>query len=125
MKKVLAVLLVILFGVTVSLAAEKQDFWGKLKSKVEKITPSKGGQSTTAVGGVRGAKDETGDTLYWKGKEPQVSKDELESFNKALDSATKGQKADAIRKFEAFLKQYPSSALAGDAKESLKKLKTE
>ncbi|MBI4823734.1 MAG: hypothetical protein HY805_05835 [Nitrospirae bacterium] len=123
MKKTLAILLVMLLASTVAFAGDKgdKDFWSNLKGKIEKVTP-KGSQGTTAVGGVRGAKDE-GESLYWKGKAPEVSKEELESFNSALDSAIKGQKTDAIAKFEAFLKKYPSSALAVDAKESLKKLR--
>lgn len=126
MEKVLAVLVLVLFTVSVSFAVEtqKEDWWTKLKGKINKLTPTKEATSTTAVGGVRGAKDEGGEALYWKGKET-VSKEELERFSTAVDYATKGEKQEAIKRFEDFLKKYPKSALVDDVKKSLKILKSE
>ncbi len=90
---------------------------------MDKLAPPKDTTATTAVGGVRGAKDEGAESLYWKGKEVEVKKEELESFNSALDLAIKGDKAESIKRFEEFLKKYPASTLAKDARESLKVLK--
>lgn len=109
--------------ITSAYSAEKEDFWSSLKSKVNKLAPAKSGATTTAVGGVRGAKED-GDAVYWKGKEAEktVPKAELDSFSSALDAAQKGDKAEAKKRFEAFVKKYPSSALAEDARKSIEML---
>lgn len=122
MRKAFAVLALVFLVSSVTLASEKTDWWANLKNKVKKMTPSKTTTTATAVGGLRGTKEES-ETLYWKGKETAVSKDELDSFISALDLAIKGEAASARAGFEGFLKFYPSSALADDARQSLRMLK--
>ena len=99
-------------------------FWQTLKNKLEKITPQKKGTVTTAVGGVRGGKDQSNDNLYWKGEEPQVKVNETEyaNFNDAFQAATEGRTAEATAKFDSFLKDYPQSALREDALLALQNL---
>jgi TolA-binding protein len=53
-----------------------------------------------------------------------VTDAELAEFNDALTSAEQGKKDEATIKFENFLKKYPSSELAGDAKNTLTLLKS-
>lgn len=123
MKRVLSVLSLLVFAASLSFAAEKENLWTTLKNKVSTMTPAKTVTTTTAVGGLRGAKNE-GETLYWKGKETtiEVTREELDNFSIALDYASKGEKIEARKRFEDFLKKYPSSALAKDAKDSLQML---
>lgn len=128
MRKLLAISLSLVLVASMAYASENSDdlgsWWTKLKDKIEKITPSKPSKSSTVTGGVRGAKEDTANTLYWKGKEKGniVTKDELTSFNDALDFAINGYNAEAASRFEKFLKMYPSSPLAGDAQSALSKL---
>ncbi len=119
MKKVLMVFLAVLFIASVCGAAEKSGWWTNLKGKVDKMTAPKS-QTTTAVGGVRGAKEES-ETVYWKGKE-KVSKEELDAFGRALSLALEGKVKEAEKGFKSFLDKYPKSALAEDAKKSLQEL---
>ncbi|MDP2168729.1 MAG: hypothetical protein Q8J64_10415 [Thermodesulfovibrionales bacterium] len=121
---VLSVLSLLVFAASLSFAAEKENLWTTLKNKVSTMTPTKTVTTTTAVGGLRGAKD-GGETLYWKGKDTtiEVTREELDNFSIALDYASKGEKMEARKRFEDFLKKYPSSALAKDAKDSLQMLK--
>jgi len=119
MKKALTVFLVILFMAAIGHAAEKSGWWTDLKGKVDKLTAPKS-QTTTAVGGVRGAKEES-ETVYWKGKE-KVSKEELDAFGSALNLALEGKAKEAEKGFKSFLDKYPKSALAEDARKSLQEL---
>lgn len=97
----------------------------ELRAMVQKIVPKKSASmSSTAVGGVRGADENVKDTLYWRGKKENISEEELTSFTSALSLAEEGKKEEAIRKFEEFQKQYPSSALAPDAKKTALKIKS-
>ena len=123
MKRATAFIFTILIAASLSFASEKGDWWSNLKSKVRQIAPTKTTTTTTAVGGMRGTKEET-ETVYWKGKDlsSSVTTEELESFNSALDYAMKGDNTEAKIRFENFLRAYPSSALAGDARQSLKVL---
>lgn len=129
MKRILYVCMAVALMFTFAYGAEKQNvkkqedkksWWQKLKNKVEKITPGRGGTTTTAVGGVRGAKDDDANSLYWKGKDgSSLSQDELDMFNSAIDLATKGKDDDAVRMFDKFLVSYPNSSLAEDARQSI------
>lgn len=122
MRKIAIFLMIFFIASVPAFSGEKSDWWGSLKAKISKITPKKTQPTTTAVGGLRGDKEKE-EALYWKGKEPSVTKDELDAFNRALDLAIKGDSLRAKEGFERFLSTYPSSALADDARKSLKLLK--
>jgi len=126
MKRVLVILLSLVFlMVSVSFAGdnEKESWWQQLKSKIEKIKPKRDITVTTAAGGVRGAKDESFDTLYWKGKDEAVSEEEFNKFNLALEYALSGDNEKALESFEEFLEGYPQSPLRQDAEKAITHLK--
>lgn len=108
-------------------AAEKKgkdQYWGNLKGKMQGITPRKQTNVTTAVGGVRGAKDDSADSVYWKGREhAEVNEEELLKFNSAVDLAMNGENDKAIAALDEFLKAYPDSALRLDALDAMAALK--
>jgi TolA-binding protein len=121
--------LVVIIGISLASAGdieEKGGWWKKLRSKIEKLTP-KNEKFTTAVGGVRGAREEGSDELYWKGlkKEPAVDEKELGEFQAALDLAVEGRNDEALKAFEEFLRSYPESALREDAEGAVERLKPE
>ena len=103
---------------------EPPSFWEKVRTKIEKITPKKKPTATTAVGGVRGAKHSS-DELYWKDEEENivVEKDELEAFQDALIFIEYDENQQALELFEDFVKEYPESALIGDAKKAIAEIK--
>lgn len=113
--------LVIFFGVFVmlpiSLYAAEGDYWQGMKERLSKIAPQKKVSATTAVGGVRGSKDQSADTLYWKDEAitAKVPDEEYAFFTVAFQLAVDGKKADATSSFQAFLKEYPQSSLKGEA----------
>jgi len=127
MKRILITCLAIFMALSVSYAEEKdQDaFWSKIKSKIETITPKKKTTVTTAVGGVRGAQDESTMVLYWKGKEidEEVQADELDKFKNALEYAIEGNTEESLNHFDKFLAQYPKSPLREDAVKAVEKLR--
>ena len=104
--------------------------WEKMKTRLESIAPQKKTAATTAVGGVRGAKDQAADSLYWKAEEkvekteelPSIDETEYARFSEALQAAAGGKHDEATAKFEAFLKDYPQSTLRPDAEEALQTL---
>jgi hypothetical protein len=106
---------------------KKDAFWDKLSQKLEKITPAKKGSTTTAVGGVRGAKNEDAADIYWKGKEKSVdmAQDELQKFNTAVESKMKGDNEQALKQFEEFLVLYPQSAFRVEGLQAVEKIKQE
>ena len=114
-------------ALSVSYAGEKDEsgFWSKIKSKVESITPKKKTTVTTAVGGVRGARDDSAKVVYWKGKEidEQIAPDELDKFKSALEYAIEGNTEESLKHFDEFLAQYPKSPLREDAVKAVKKLR--
>jgi hypothetical protein len=121
MKKIMMVLIVLLFSATI-LQAEEQvapemSFWEKVRARIEKVTPQKKLAVTTAVGGVRGAKSDGGNDLYWKGEavSPVVSEQELEKFKEALTMAEVGDFGEARTLFEKFVIEYKDSILKEDA----------
>ncbi len=128
MHRILTVVLLLLCLCAASVFATEPaadgGFWQTLKNKLEKITPQKKGTVTTAVGGVRGGKDQSNDSLYWKGEEPQVQVNETEftNFNNAFQTATAGNTVEAMAKFDSFLKDYPQSVLREDALLALQNL---
>lgn len=102
---------------------ESPSFWEQIRTKIEKITPKKKPAATTAVGGVRGAKH-SGEELYWKGEEKisAVDAEELSAFKDALFFIEFDEKQKALELFEEFVKDYPESTLAGDAKNAILEL---
>lgn len=104
---------------------EEQNIWGKMKNRLETLAPQKKMATTTAVGGVRGAKEQTSDSLYWKNESKKEAIDEVEytRFNEAYQAATSGQTEDAAARFEAFLKDFPQSTLKPEAEEALAALR--
>jgi len=108
-------------------AVKKEAFWENLTQKLEKITPAKKGTTTTAVGGVRGAKNDEATDIYWKGKEKPVdmAQDEMQIFTAAIDSRMKGDNEAALRQFEEFLAMYPQSAFRVEGLQAVEKIKQE
>jgi hypothetical protein len=108
-------------------SAGKDNFWDNLQGKLEKVTPAKKSGVTTAVGGVRGAKNESADNMYWKGKDksPSVPEEELQKFRSALDTKVKGNNEEALKLFQEFLKAYPQSSLRVEGLQAVDKIKAE
>ncbi len=122
----LAVLLTALIACGAA-AAEKDDFWGVLQGKLQKVTPGKKSVATTAVGGVRGARNDSPEDVYWKGREKEkpVAEEELRKFNQALETKLKGDNEKALALFEEFLSAYPQSALRIEGLQAVEKIKQE
>ncbi len=116
----------LIFVLSLPLLSSAEDggngYWERLKNKLAHISPQKKGAATTAVGGIRGSKDQSGDTLYWKGEEEIVAEDEYARFQEAYQSAAAGKKEEATAGFETFLKDFPQSPLCEDARLALKEL---
>jgi hypothetical protein len=130
MKKRMIAICFLLLAVSVAhgeQAEKKEAFWEKMTQKLEKITPAKKGATTTAVGGVRGAKNDEATDIYWKGKEKPVdiAQDEMQMFTAAVDSRIKGDKEAALRQFEEFLVMYPQSAFRVEGLQAVEKIKQE
>lgn len=98
--------------------------WEKIRIKIEKITPQKKPSVTTAVGGVRGAKNESGKELYWKGEavEPKVTEQELAKFDMALKKVEEGDVDAARQLFENFVTEFSESDLKHDALLALREI---
>jgi TolA-binding protein len=129
-KRFITVCLVSFMVLSISYAEEGKDqegFWSKLRSKIESITPKKKSTVTTAVGGVRGAQDESAKVLYWKGKEidEEISADELDKFKSALECAMNGNADESLKMFDEFIAQYPQSPLREDAVKAVESLKAD
>lgn len=127
MKKPTLQLLSLLLLTTVPGLAPAQDsssFWNTLGGKLEQLTPQKKAAVTSAVGGIRGAKDLPADTLYWKGETQQqtVDAEEYARFKEALTAGSTGQ-PQAIELFESFLRDFPQSSLRPEADSALQQLK--
>jgi hypothetical protein len=128
-KKVFIIFVIIIMSVSLAFAAprgkrsKRSSFWGGIKSKLHSVTPKKRTSVTTAVGGVRGAKEDVG-ILYWKEKEGpiEVEFEELDLFNEALDLAVDGEDEASIEAFNKFLEEYPDSPLRQDALGAIRNL---
>ena len=126
-KPILSLVILLLFAVTTQAAeAPQPSFWDSLKSRIEKVTPRKKIIGTTAVGGVRSAKQQD-ENLYWKGKDValEADEDELSLFKQALHSAESGKRNETIAFFESFLARYPQSQLKDDCLKAIAQLKQE
>ncbi len=105
-------------------ASDQGGFWAQLKNKLEGFAPQKKATVTTAVGGVRGSKDKSADTLYWKGESTlqEIAEDELTAFQQACQSADAGDATKALGQFEEFIRIYPQSVLISDARQAINRL---
>jgi TolA-binding protein len=127
MKKLLSLLLLMSL-VSPALPAEDKSesglgFWEMLRMKIEQFTPQKKLNTTTAVGGVRGAPVQAND-IYWKGEtKPQtIDTDELAEFQKAMALVEADQKDQARAAFSDFSAAHPTSPLRPDAEKALAQL---
>lgn len=107
--------------------ANAGSFWSQLVNKLEGFAPQKKAAVTTAVGGVRGSKDKSADTLYWKDEASlqEIAEKELNDFRLACLTADAGESAKARGQFETFLSEYPQSPLRSDAQSALSRLSEE
>lgn len=99
-----------------------------LKSKVQKKFESK--TRVSAVAAVRGAKQGSdAEALYWKGGVSEEARKKLAEEKEALTAAVQlvvdGRTAEGRAAIEKFLKDYPESFYASDAREALGKLPAE
>jgi TolA-binding protein len=98
-----------------------------LSKKIERVVTRKAPPVSTAVAGVRGAKQDGKGRLYWKGKagEEAVTEEELAAFKAALDLAERGDQAAAVNELEKFMSRYPDSTLIPDAAKTVSLVKAE
>ena len=125
MKKIL--LAITLMLPLASLQAGDRSFkdWLKdLDAKLRRVEDKRRNQLTAAAS-VRGAKQDEGGKLYWKGrkKSQAVSVEELDAFRRAVDLAQAGKSAEAQEGLEALLTAHPGSPLEEDARKTLALLK--
>ncbi|MFA5517324.1 MAG: hypothetical protein WDA20_13680 [Desulfuromonadales bacterium] len=122
--RLLLTLLLVAFALPSFAEEGDSGYWEKLKNKLTHITPQKSGPATTAVGGIRGAQDQSADGLYWKGEEEEilVAEEEYARFQEAYQAAIAGNKEEAKTKFQAILTDFPQSPLAEDARLALQQL---
>lgn len=127
MKKRIILSLVLVLAAASAYGEQKEGFWDKLQNKLEKVTPVKKATSTTAVGGVRGAKNDDATDIYWKGKDKasDISEEELQKFNAALESKKKGDNYLAMKQLEEFLAAYPQSPLRAEGLQAVELIKAE
>lgn len=106
---------------------KKEGFWNKLQNKLEKVTPAKKAGTTTAVGGVRGAKNDDATDIYWKGKDKslEMAEEEMQKFNLAVESKLKGDNEQALKQFEEFLLLYPQSSFRVEGLQAVENIKQE
>ena len=125
-KKIIVSLLLVLTSAT-AYGAEKDGFWDKLQYKLEKVTPAKKAASTTAVGGVRGAKNDDATEIYWKGKDKgsDMNEEEFNKFNLAVESKIRGDNELAMKQFEEFLAAYPQSPFRVEGLQAVEKIRQE
>ena len=125
MTKKLAIVLIplLMLAFTTPAVAAEGSLSRWLKSVVHKMgvfKAKKKDRVVSSVAGVKGAED-AGDEVYWK--KWDVSVEETDAFDAAIKYAQEGEVDKAIDKLEAFVKDYPESPLAADAKEGIAALK--
>jgi len=127
MKKSVKILGLLILMSAPAFGEQKDGFWDRLQTKLEKVTPSKKVNAATAVGGVRGAKNDDSSDIYWKGrdKSPDMNDEELEKFNLAMESRRKGENELALKQFEEFLNMYPQSQFRVEGLQAAEMLRTE
>ena len=134
-KMILALVVVLCLGPAAALAGEQEkkeksgifEWLKTLQKKIAQIVPKQGVPVSTAVAGVRGAKGDPADKVYWKGKknEEAVTEEEMAVFKEGIDLAARGERPAAIKEFETFMAKYPDSPLIPDAKKTLDLVKAE
>jgi len=103
------------------------DWLKAVQKKIDKIVPKKIQPLSTGIAGMRGTKEDASIKLYWMGKkiDEPVTEEEMSEFKKGIDLAVRGDRPDAVKVFQEFMKQYPDSALIPDAKKTLDLVKIE
>lgn len=92
------------------------NLWGRLRSATPRPTPAAQASSVTA--GLRGAEATESELKpYWRGDREQDAafRAERQALDSAQALADAGKYAEALRAFEAFGQQHPSSVLAPNA----------
>lgn len=127
MTKKIILTLALILAAAVAHGEQKDGFWDKLQYKLEKVTPAKKASSTTAVGGVRGAKNDDAADIYWKGKDKtaEISEEEMKKFNLAIEAKLKGDNELALKQFEEFNAAYPQSSFRVEGLQAIEKIKLE
>ncbi|MDY6904641.1 MAG: tetratricopeptide repeat protein [Thermodesulfobacteriota bacterium] len=115
-------------------ADDTDGFWNHLIKKINKIVSSRPrGKTYTSVVGVRGAENDSDNSLYWKGEtepegagaDPLSDEDAPEMFRAAVTFAMDGKETDALRIFREFMASYPDSELMPDAAAAVAKLEAD
>lgn len=111
MKRLVMILGLLLLVSAPAFGGQQDGFWARLQKKLDMLSPSKKISTTTAVGGVRGAKNDDSADIYWKGRDKtlDMSDEELAKFTSALENRRKGENELALKEFEEFLELYPQS----------------
>lgn len=130
MKRLLAALLCLLFSAAIAngeQAGKKDAFWDKLQNQLVKVAPVKKQASQGIPGGVRGAKNDEANDVYWKGKDKTVdmADDELQKFSAAVATKIKGDNEQALKLFEEFLAMYPQSSFRVEGMQAAEKIRLE
>lgn len=127
MKKEMVVFCGMMLAASVVQGAEKDGFWDKMQNRLEKVTPAKKTSTTTAVGGVRGAKNDDAADIYWKGKDKPVEapEEELQKFNAGVEAKLKGDNELALKQFDEFIATYPNSSLRLDSMQAAERIRNE
>jgi hypothetical protein len=133
MKKTVLFALMLALSAAGSVPAVAADTWNlsdwlkRLEAKVRNTEQKQKNQLAAAVA-IRGdKKDDEAKQLYWKGKKGRgaASPEEVAAFKSALDLAQAGKSDESRESFDSFLRKYPDSPLAPDAKQTLALLKGE
>jgi TolA-binding protein len=94
------------------------NLWGRLRAVTPRSAPAQA-TTTTVTAGLRGTEATESELKpYWRGDKDQdpATRKEREALEQAQALADTGSFAGAAQAYEAFLKQYPSSALAANAR---------
>ena len=103
------------------------DWLKVIQKKIDKIALKKIRPLSTGVARIRGTREDASVKLYWKGKknDEPVTEEEMSAFKMGLDLAGKGERTEAVKELQEFMKHYPDSALIPDAKKTLDLVKAE
>jgi len=94
------------------------NLWGRLRAVTPRSAPAQA-TTTTVTAGLRGTEATESELKpYWRGDKDQdpATRKEREALEQAQALADTGNFAGAAQAYEAFLKQYPSSTLAANAR---------
>ena len=106
---------------------KKDAFWDKLQNQLGKVTPARKQTTQGIPGGVRGAKSDEANDIYWKGKDKAIdmADGELQKFSLAIDAKLKGDNDQALKLFEEFLVMYPESSFRVEGLQAAEKIRLE